>query len=74
MNTGAVALIDALGFRGIWERHNPDDVLAALRTLKDWMEARIQAQFSPQPWIQCHVAFLSDTIAVSMALDESNKN
>jgi hypothetical protein len=74
MKTGAVALIDALGFRGIWERHMPDDVLAELKTMKDWLEARVQAQFSSQPWIQCEAAFLSDTIAISMTLDESAEN
>lgn len=74
MRTGAVALIDALGFRGIWGRHNGDDVLTALRNTKDWFEDRIKQQFSPQPWMQCEVAFLSDTIAVSMALEESTAN
>lgn len=74
MKTGAVALVDALGFRGIWGRHEPDEVLAALRNTKDWFEARIKEQFSSQPWMQCEVAFLSDTIAVSMALAESTEN
>ena len=74
MKTGAVALIDALGFRGIWGRHKPDEVLTALRNTKDWFEARIKEQFSSQPWMQCEVAFLSDTIAVSMALAESTDN
>lgn len=74
MNTGAVALIDALGFRGIWGRHKADDVLTELKTMKDWMEGRVKNQFSSQPWMQCQVAFLSDTIAVSMALDESTKD
>lgn len=74
MNTGAVALIDALGFRGIWGRHKPDDVLTALKATKDWMETRIDAQFSSQPGMHCHVAFLSDTIAVSMTLDGSAQN
>jgi hypothetical protein len=74
MKTGAVALIDALGFRGIWERHVPDDVLAELNTMKDWLETRVKAQFCLQPWIQCEAAFLSDTIAISMALDESAEN
>src|ERR1700687_1740403 len=74
MKTGAVALIDALGFRGIWERHVPDDVLAELNTMKDWLETRVKAQFCSQPWIQCEAAFLSDTIAISMALDESAEN
>jgi hypothetical protein len=74
MKTGAVALIDALGFRGIWGRHKPDDVLTALRNTKDWFEARIKEQFTSQPWMQCEVAFLSDTIAVSMALADSTPN
>jgi len=74
VHTGAVALIDALGFRGIWGRHKPNEVLSALRNTKDWFEARIKEQFTSQPWMQCEVAFLSDTIAVSMALAESTKN
>jgi hypothetical protein len=49
MKTGAVALIDALGFRGIWGRHKPDEVLTALRNTKDWFEGRIKEQFSSQP-------------------------
>src|ERR1700681_13506 len=74
MKSGAVALIDALGFRGIGGRHKPDEVLTALRNTKDWFETRIKEQFSSQPWIQCEVAFLSDTIAVSMALAESTES
>jgi hypothetical protein len=72
--TGAVALIDALGFRGIWERHEPDSVLSTMKKLKDRLEERINAQFSTQPSMQCHAAFLSDTVAISMALEESTKN
>jgi hypothetical protein len=32
MQEGAVALIDALGFRGIWNRHTPDEVLNEMKT------------------------------------------
>jgi hypothetical protein len=74
MKTGAVALIDALGFRGIWGRHKSDEVLTALRNTKDWFEARIKEQFASQPHMQCEVAFLSDTIAISMALSESTQS
>jgi hypothetical protein len=74
MFSGAVAIIDALGFRGIWERHLPDDVLGAMKALKAKLENRIAAQFTSQPWMQCEIAFLSDTIALSMALDPSTKN
>jgi hypothetical protein len=74
MNTGAVALIDAMGFRGIWGRHKPEEVLGALNDMKSWFEARIREQFQSQPSMQCQVAFLSDTIAISMALAESTEN
>lgn len=74
MYTGAVALIDALGFRGIWGRHNPDVVMNEMKSMKEWMEKRVHEQFSSQPWMQCHVAFLSDTIAISMALNEDTKD
>jgi hypothetical protein len=70
MNTGAVALIDSLGFRGIWGRYKAEDVLSALRGLKTRMEVGIEKQFSSQPWMRCNSAFLSDTIAISMSLEQ----
>lgn len=69
MQKGAVALIDALGFRGIWSRHTPDEVLSEMKSVKNWFEERIKEQFATQPDFHCNVAFLSDTIAVSMAYD-----
>jgi len=69
LQKGAVALIDALGFRGIWSRHTPDDVLEEMKSVKNWFETRIKEQFASQPDFHCDVAFLSDTIAVSMAID-----
>ena len=33
MRTGAVAIIDVLGFKGIWQRHKASDVLQAMM---DW--------------------------------------
>jgi hypothetical protein len=67
MQKGAVALIDALGFRGIWSRHRPEAVLSEMKSVKDWFESRISEQFKTQPDFNCGVAFLSDTIAISMA-------
>lgn len=68
MQTGAVALLDALGFRGIWGRHDPAKVLENAIQTREWMEERIRKQFAGQPGYQCQVAFLSDTVAISMAL------
>lgn len=74
MRTGAVALIDALGFRGIWARQNPQDVLTTFQSMKTWMEERVRDQFASQPHMQCEIAFLSDTIVVSMSLEEGQPN
>jgi hypothetical protein len=74
MKTGAVALIDALGFRGIWNRHKPEDVMDGMKSVKNWFETRIKEQFASQPDFHCDVAFLSDTIAVSMDFDGGNEH
>lgn len=74
LRSGAVALIDALGFRGIWSRHTPQDVLTSLKNMKAAIEDRIVKQFATQPAFNCEVAFLSDTIAVSLTLDEVVRN
>lgn len=70
LDEGAIALIDALGFRGIWAKHDSDNVLASMNDMRAHVEAKINAQFATQPSMQCKIAFLSDTIAVSMALHE----
>ena len=60
---GAVALIDALGFRGIWQRYNPGTVVAELDAAKNQIEAQVQS--NREVYLDLRVAFLSDTIAVS---------
>lgn len=71
LREGAIALIDALGFRGIWGRHDPSDVLTIMKDMKGEIESKIAFQFKTQPDFNCQIAFLSDTIAVSMTLSES---
>lgn len=75
MRNGAIALIDALGFRGIWEHHRrkPDDVMATLTEIRASMEKRVSL-LSTQRWMECEIIFFSDTIVISMALDDSTKN
>jgi len=74
MKTGAVALIDALGFRGIWSRHRPDAIMEQMKSVQSWFETRIKEQFATQPDFHCDVAFLSDTIAISMTFDGGNEH
>jgi len=70
MKEGAVALIDALGFRGIWRRSPPDQVLNKLSGMKGRVEADL-AHIGSQPEMQFEAAFLSDTIAIALALPDT---
>src|ERR1019366_2102878 len=69
MYPGAIALIDALGFRGIWDRHEPDDVLIELKTMQGWINERIVVPAEPS--LECRVGYLSDTLAVSTLIKET---
>lgn len=42
MKWGAVALIDALGFKGIWRRSNPDGVLTKMSEMASMIEDRLR--------------------------------
>src|SRR5690349_5272339 len=81
MRVGALVMIDALGFKGIWNRPaiaaNPDVVIDKLRALEHQMNAALDADFggSRQGAIdnpanllgQCSLIFLSDTIVLGVA-------
>ena len=64
MQQGLVALIDALGFRGIWAQFAEEKLLATLRRVRD--EARLR-----DPNI--HMRLLSDTIVLASPLIESEE-
>lgn len=73
MTEGAVAIIDALGFKGIWQRHDPNQVLTKLRQQKQNAELDIGLfhQRFPQSddfHIMPRVQFLSDTIVVGVQI------
>jgi len=72
MQKGAIALIDALGFRGIWQRHDPAEVLKFLEDLSGAVDAAL-AGGDPEagPAFRFSAAFLSDTIAIGLATDGS---
>jgi hypothetical protein len=78
MRRGAVAIIDALGFRGIWRRYPPDVILAKLKALAsttmDETGAVVNAAVpDPTNAIEfLHVAFLSDSIAIAAAFKDHN--
>lgn len=73
MKEGAVAMIDALGFRGIWDRWPPADILANMHALKDRLENDLR-EIATQPDMQFDATFLSDTIVLGLALPSSVPN
>lgn len=76
MRRGALAMIDALGFKGIWQRENADEVMRkmkALPTAADVIMAGFQHAFSKLSarTVDPHFSytFLSDTIVVAAWVD-----
>jgi len=70
MKEGAVAMIDALGFRGIWGRCAPEEVIANMSNLKMKLESDLR-DISTQPIMQFDATFLSDTIVLGLSLPDS---
>jgi len=77
MKRGAVALFDALGFRGIWRKHNVDAVLKKLQALREGA-SQVVASFQQRvesPFVGTNVkpalgvTLLSDTVVVSATVD-----
>lgn len=83
MNVGAVALIDALGWKGIWNRDPNLDVIASIRSLRVGAEAAVEKTnkrldgplLYESPWparAETAVRFLSDTIVVAAWVQPPN--
>jgi len=70
MKEGAVAMIDALGFRGIWGRYSPEVVISNMSSLKMRLDRDLE-ELSTQPIMQFESTFLSDTIVVGLSLPET---
>lgn len=81
MRLGALAMFDALGFRGIWNRagvrEDPDLPISKLLKLEDKMNAMLDQEFGGGRSTaiaddrnvlgQCSLAFLSDTVVLGLA-------
>ncbi|MDT7543625.1 MAG: hypothetical protein QOE33_3529 [Acidobacteriota bacterium] len=71
MQEGAFALIDCLGFKGIWKRTDPTLLLKKLSNIDKIINERVTSDafafkylsFGP---IRVHVRLLSDTVAISL--------
>ena len=71
MREGAVAVIDALGFRGIWRRYPPEIVIENMQRVKDQFEKDLR-EIGDQSKIQFDAAFLSDTIIIGLSLPDND--
>lgn len=69
MKKGAFALVDVLGFKGIWQRHEASAVLATLEEFQRRMRDDL-AQIAKQPDFQFEAAFISDTLALALSQSE----
>lgn len=70
MQSGALAFIDALGFKGIWQRTDPEELLDKLRqtlrhtqaTVDDWNDLPA----AKEQRVSQKAAFLSDTVVIGV--------
>lgn len=79
MREGAFALIDCLGFKGIWKRAEPEKVLAKLRLVEEAIKSSLTrfpnmlTQIENVPRLKPHCCLLSDTVAISMQFEEDQE-
>lgn len=72
MKQGAVAIFDALGFKGIWNREDPDKVIAKLHAFERAVDEELRdlrgrtGALGPDLGIEtsASVALLSDTVVI----------
>ena len=76
MKRGAVALLDALGFKGIWRDHSSGDVLAALRSVAKFaseageIAAEALSEVSEFSDVKVEVSAFSDTLLITATTDQ----
>lgn len=80
---GAFAMLDALGFKGIWRKYGHHEVLAKLGALRDSVDAKVREQLGgedrrdlPEKFFihAVRLAFLSDTIVIGVPVRNQRPN
>jgi hypothetical protein len=73
MREGAFALIDCLGFRGIWKRHDPAILANKLKNISSEINAHTSGilpnEYLKEP-LRTEVTLLSDSVAISMQYED----
>src|ERR1044071_5915893 len=72
MRPGILTVVDCLGFKGIWTRHKPEDVLRDLKRLQEVVTGheRIGRQTVEASRIKISTRFLSDTFCIAVWFDD----
>jgi hypothetical protein len=74
MKEGALVLLDCLGFRGIWNRVDPEKLVNKLKSMEKEAAARVVSKYSSSALsfgrIRSHLSLLSDTVALSVQYEE----
>lgn len=70
-------MLDILGFKGIWRRHRPQDVVQRLHAIRDYCHGMrdLRPDGAPPPSNPdeyAYVRFLSDTIVIARYCDDEN--
>jgi hypothetical protein len=70
MKDGALVLVDCLGFRGIWSRVNPEELIGRLKSVELQAAARVVPKYSSSMLsfgpVRFHLRLLSDTVVLSI--------
>ena len=67
MQTGGLAFLDCLGFKGIWRKHSPEAVLGRLQLIQREADEFFQT-IPKESRMRIHTAFLADTIVVGVTI------
>jgi hypothetical protein len=75
MKDGALVLVDCLGFRGIWNRVNPEELIGRLKSIETKAAARVVPKYSSSMLsfgpVRFHLRLLSDTVVLSIQYEPS---
>jgi len=78
MDEGALVLVDCLGFRGIWNRVDPQRLIDKLQSMEALASERIIPKYSASKMsfgpLRFHLRLLSDTVALSVQYEADSKD
>ena len=74
---GLIALVDALGFKGIYRQHDPEQVLTQMKQIEDDLRAEFEAYRDSNRILLSSamgIRFLSDAVAISLQTPHTHQH